>query len=136
MIRVFSAPIPAQAHIVRGALEAAGIPAEVRGEARTPLAGGLPVDACFAEVWVGDDAAAAALELIAELAPGQSSGALSLADAPTGGELSPAGEWRCARCGETSPATFETCWQCQTPRDPGPGGPRRARGWGPRGPKR
>lgn len=26
-------------------------------------------------------------------------------------------EWTCGDCGESSPATFDLCWNCQTPRD-------------------
>lgn len=120
MVRVFSAPILAQAHIVRGALEAAGIGAEVRGAERTSLAGGLPIDACFAEVWVAEPEAPDAIEVVETLAPGRGSGALSLVEELSGGELSLSRDWRCARCGETSPSTFEVCWSCQAARSAGP----------------
>jgi hypothetical protein len=26
------------------------------------------------------------------------------------------GEWKCAQCGESSPANFTSCWRCQAPR--------------------
>lgn len=112
MIRVFSAPVAAQAHIVRGALEVQGIGAEVRGEARAPLAGGLPVDQCFAEVWVLEPDAAAAMRVVATFAPAGGTGELSIAEGLCGGELSEAPEWTCGQCGESSPPNFERCWSC------------------------
>lgn len=119
-VRIYSAPVPAQAHILRGALEAAGIPAEVRGDQRTTLAGGLPVDACFAEVWVHARDLDASERILQEMLPtGGPSGALSIADAaPEGGELGLSAEWRCAGCGEDNPPSFELCWSCQTPAGP------------------
>ena len=116
MIRVFSAPVAVQAHIVRGALEAEGISAEVRGEERTSLAGGLPLDACYAEVWVPDRLAGAASEVVARLTSSHHVGGLSLVTDETsgGGELSLCGDWLCA-CGESNPRSFELCWACARP---------------------
>lgn len=137
MIRVFSAPIPATAHIVRGALEAEGIAAEVRAL----LGGGVPIDTSFAEVWVPDGEVGRALRVVERLVSRSREGGLSLVpEANVGGEVSavegptvvtggpdalePEREgrapWRCPRCKEECPPTFELCWACGADRPEGP----------------
>lgn len=117
MIRVYSSPLVPQAHIVRGALEVEGVRAEVRGEARTPLAGALPLEATLAEVWVEEADLPVARTVIDRLLPrGRNDGWLSLVP-ETGGDLGLTA-WRCPRCSEENPAEFELCWSCETDRDP------------------
>lgn len=64
MIRVFVAAHPAEAHLVKGMLETAGIPCEIRREALFGAAGEVPVFDARPEVWVTDEQAATARELI------------------------------------------------------------------------
>lgn len=116
MIRVFSTPVSPIAHIVKGALEAEGIPAEVRNEGQMQLAGGLPVDQCLAEVWVEEHAARRAARVVESLLSTNQDGALSVVVDGPEGRLSSAPEWSCRDCGEGNPVGFELCWSCQRER--------------------
>ncbi|MEO1227353.1 MAG: DUF2007 domain-containing protein [Myxococcota bacterium] len=111
MIRIYSSPTVALAHIVRDVLLGDGISAEVRNEHAISLAGGIPLDQCLAEVWVMPEQAERAAAVVERMMPSHGRGALSLARDGRGGELSEARPWRCA-CGEESPAHFELCWSC------------------------
>jgi hypothetical protein len=104
MTQVFVARNPVEAHLVQGILEAAGIGAEVRGEALWSARGGLPLTAdTLPAVWVLDDARAAeALRLVAEYAaaPPQAAGPF----------------WTCWACGERVEPQFAQCWRCDARR--------------------
>jgi len=108
MRRVYVAQHPADAHMVRGLLEAEGIAAVVRGEALFSVRGLTPVTAdTLPSVWVLDPLdAARAIELI---------------DAPPPGASSPARldrAWRCPACNEYVGPEFTACWRCGAT-DPG-----------------
>ncbi len=99
MKQVFVAGHVAEAHLVRGLLEAEGIKAEVRGDALFGARGEAPVtpETC-PSVWVLDD--------------GQVPRALLLVQRfEQGGEPAAArGEaWRCRRCGEVVEPQFTEC---------------------------
>ncbi len=118
MIRVYSSPLLALAHIARDLLAQEGIRAEVRNEGRAALAGGLPVHECFVEVWVPDAEAEGAASALERLLPDAGRGALSFSGSADEGWLSLPGtpaeetsEWTCG-CGEASPLNFERCWAC------------------------
>ena len=84
-----------EATLLRTSLEAAGVPAQLRGEQRGGILGEIPIPDAMVEVLVdaADEPAArgvlVALERAAERAP-----------------------WRCAGCGEETPGGFELCWSC------------------------
>jgi len=108
MIRLYSAADPLQAHVLRGALEAVGIPAEVRQDALFSTRGETPVTFdTLPEVWVAESDLELARQVVEELerAPAESAGT----------------PWTCRRCGETVEAPFDRCWNCgdaAAPADP------------------
>lgn len=125
MVLAYRAPTGLDAHVVRAALEQAGIPAEVRNEMLAPLAGGLPYTDVMVEVWIPGAHVGAARAVLETLqrpvegaghlslseAPPDAAGALS--EAPGAGALSPA-ERPCPACGEPVPRELSECWNCQT----------------------
>lgn len=96
---VYSNPDPSITHLVRNALEAAGITAIVRGDRPGAAMGEIPPVAAWSEVVVGDrfeDAQALVVEMMSD---------------------TPAGEpWTCASCGESLESHFGMCWSCGTSR--------------------
>lgn len=99
MTKIYTAADPLQAHILRGALETAGIAAEVRGDYLFSTRGESPVTPDTAPaVWILRDADLEEARAIA-----------SRMDATP---EHPAGHaWPC-RCGEAVEATFDQCWNC------------------------
>ncbi len=98
MIRVFTAQHPAEAHLLKGVLDNAGIETEIRHEALFGATGGVPVNEARPEIWVIDDSRAAdALAVLRE-------------QLPTGVDAGRV--WRCASCGELVEAQFTACWKC------------------------
>ncbi len=100
MKRIWRAYHVVEAMHLRNVLEAAGIPAILRNENLIRVAGEVPFDQAWPEVWILDDShAAPAAALIHELrhppyAPG----------------------WTCLRCQESLEGQFTTCWNCGTDR--------------------
>lgn len=96
---VYSNPDPSITHLVRNALENAGIDAVIQGQRPGAAMGELPPVAAWSEVWVTDrvDEARA---IVAEVTT----------DAPAGEP------WTCGACGETLEAHFGMCWSCGTAR--------------------
>lgn len=116
MLRVHAAANPFEAQIVKSALEQAGLEVVLKNEMLAPLAGALPGPEVMAEVWIREEDVDTAAEILAPILARQS-GELSLQGAE-GGELSlgpddEGADRTCPGCGETSPAHFEECWQCQ-----------------------
>jgi hypothetical protein len=97
--KIYTAANPIQAHVLRGALEAAGIDAEVRGDYLFSTRGESPVTVeTLPSVWIRDDADyEAARAIVAELERRPANG--------------PVGTWKCA-CGEVCEDTFDACWKC------------------------
>ncbi|ADO68277.1 putative signal transducing protein [Stigmatella aurantiaca] len=85
------------ARLLAGALEAAGLSVEVRGESLAPLSGEIPSTETWVEVWVLQEEEKAARELLAELETNQEA---------AGREV------RCPRCAEDNPGNFDWCWSC------------------------
>jgi len=104
--RVFTARHPAEAHFLKGMLESKGIASEVRGEALFGARGEIPVWESLPEVWVSEDQADAAVEIIREV--------------NAKNETAVGSPWKCPNCGETVEAQFTTCWQCNTERPVAP----------------
>ncbi len=114
MKRVYIARGPAEAHLVRGFLEAEGIEAIVQGDTLSTIFGGVPIDSdSLPSVWVTDDAGYdRALRLVEETSRSHTEKQAE----PDGPE--PA-EWECAACGETVPPEWDVCWSCGAIRDQG-----------------
>lgn len=101
MKKVFVARHPAEAHLVRGMLEAHGIAVDLRGEALFNVRGEVPVTPdTLPTVWVLDEAdASRALSVLADAAARWTASASEPA-------------WTCAACGEQIEALFTECWRC------------------------
>lgn len=98
MERVFTSSNPALAGLVQSVLESAGIPCLLRNHYLAGAMGELPVNECWPQVWVVDEAdAPRAARLIREALP------------QDGGARPP---WTCPTCGEVLEAQFRQCWQC------------------------
>ena len=104
MLKVFVAQNPMEAHLLLGLLEAAGIHAELRGEALfTTIQGGSAAPGMLPSVWIqspDQEPAARALVDRYTLDPAASAAA------------NPGGGWVCAGCGEAHEAQFSHCWKC------------------------
>ena len=88
-------------------LEGAGIDCILRNGYLGGAIGELPLNECWPEIWVIDDAdEVQARRLIAE------------AEAPR----SPREDWVCSGCGETVEGEFAACWQCGRAHDEAPAG--------------
>jgi hypothetical protein len=104
--QVFVAQHPTEAHFIRGLLEAAGIHALVRGESLFSVRGETPATVdTLPSVWVGDDEADRAREVIDQ----RRGAATDDADGP----------WTCPQCGEQVEAQFTECWRCGASRGAG-----------------
>lgn len=103
MIKVYSAADPLQAHVLRGALEAVGIMAEVRRDSLFSTRGETPVTFdTLPQVWIPDEAD---LELARDI--------VRQFEAKDAG---PAGvNWTCPSCGEAVEPQFDRCWRCGAP---------------------
>ncbi len=106
MQQVYVAHDPAEAHLVKGLLEANGIAALVHGEAVFGLRGEVPVTTeTLPTVWVLEDSEVPrARDLIAEFGQGQRA-------SPSHGR-----SWTCPKCGEQLEPQFTDCWRCDTAR--------------------
>jgi hypothetical protein len=108
MKKVFTNPSVVPCDLLKGLLEASGIPAMIKNERGSASAGvGYPIphsaSAAFAwpEVWVPDDRLEEAAALVAAVN----------ADAPA-----PGCAWICRQCGEEVDAELCVCWNCETPK--------------------
>ncbi len=99
MQRVYSSPSPAEAHLVQGYLEQAGLRAIVQGGELGGVLGGVPATDAYASVWVPDEAWERAAELVEEYLRGL----------PAEAGAAP---WRCPGCGELLEPQFSECWSC------------------------
>jgi len=96
---VYSSPSSAEAHLVQGYLEQAGVPATVQGGELGGLLGAVPTTETYASVWVADEDAERAEDFVEEF--------LSSQTAEAGGT-----PWRCPNCGEELEPQFSDCWNC------------------------
>ncbi len=105
MIKLYSAADPLQAHILRGALEAVGIGAEVRRDTLFSTRGETPVTFdTLPEVWIPADADLdLARRVVREL------------EAPPKAAAGPM--WICLRCREYVEPQFDQCWNCGSTRE-------------------
>jgi ribosomal protein S27AE len=99
--QVFIAQHPAEAHFVRGLLEADGIAAEVHGESLFGARGEAPATPdTLPSVWVVDDTDAPKAAVILAAFGRQGTPDIALRS------------WRCPKCGETVEGQFTDCWHC------------------------
>lgn len=97
MIQAYVANSLAQAHLIKGFLDAEGIFAVVRGEHLVGIAGEIPITMdTLPSIWVGDGDRERARELI---------------DQALKNELV-FEEWTCPECGEVVEGVFTECWNC------------------------
>ncbi len=100
MKRIWRAYHVVEAMHLRNVLEAAGIPAILRNENLIRVAGEVPFDQAWPEVWILDDAQAGEAGVLLQevrrprYAPG----------------------WTCRQCSESLEGQFTTCWNCGTDR--------------------
>jgi len=94
----------AEAHLVKGLLQSAGIFAEVRSEILSGVIGEIPMTIeSRPSVWVRDEDLPRAKEILADF----------------NRERTENGEaWQCADCGEVLDAQFTDCWRCGAARSP------------------
>jgi hypothetical protein len=103
MQKVYSHPDLSIIHLLRNALENAGIRAIVRGEYGAFMVGaGTGIDA-WNELWIAD--------------ADRTTEAIRLFQTQTDeGEAAVRTPWTCASCGEELEGQFAVCWNCDTPR--------------------
>ena len=99
MFRVYVADEPSRAHLIKGALETEGIPAEVRGDQPFWADGTMVPTDMHPAVWVQDEDSERALAILAAIEE----------------RIRNRGAWTCA-CGTELDGPFETCWNCGTAR--------------------
>lgn len=103
MAKVYSHENLALVHNAKALLELSGIDSEIRNEYHAS-GGHVGFEAIPIELWVRDATQARrAIEILER-------------------ELEPdrvGSEWLCQHCGEKNGDSFETCWRCQKPRQPG-----------------
>jgi predicted RNA-binding Zn-ribbon protein involved in translation (DUF1610 family) len=99
---VYRARDAAEAHLMRGGLEARGIRAVVQGDGLPIIAGEVPFCELLPTVQVNDEDFDEAAAVIEELRQ------------PPAVDGVP---WVCPTCGETMDAQFTECWQCSLDTD-------------------
>lgn len=100
MIRIYVARQRFDAYLVADRLNQAGIRAHVFNEHMSSIVGDVPPDVAQPQVWLADDDdAPRARALLAEMEH----------DAR---RTTP--RW-CSACGESSPGSFDLCWNCGKP---------------------
>lgn len=100
MIRVFVTQNPAEAHLLKGLLEANGIPSQVRNEDLFGVRGGIPFTEAFPELWVvNDNQVGDALKVLRNRSSETN-------------DIDEGQSWQCANCGETLQPQFTACWRC------------------------
>jgi hypothetical protein len=100
MIKLYTAAHPVDAHLLRGALESAGIEAQVRGDFQFSLRGEAPVTTdTLPTVWILDDAELDAAKAIVR----------EFEQHPARG---PVATWVCTSCSEVNEDPFDVCWKC------------------------
>jgi hypothetical protein len=109
VVEVYWAKDAPHAHLVKTALQKAGIPAEVVGEMLQAAVGDLPWGPSTSpRVWVAKQDEARARAVIAEWERQRR-------EEPDDGGVT----WACPHCGAEVDAGFDVCWKCQGPRPEG-----------------
>ena len=103
MVRVYRAANATEAHVIRGLLEQHDIRVRLIGEHLSSGFGELPAEVTEVELHVPAVFEQLARQLISEYEQRATSGRESGPD------------WICAHCGESNPADFGVCWNCNAP---------------------
>jgi len=98
MKRIHTSPDPILGGWLVSILESAGIACLLRNAYLGGGAGELPLNECWPELWVLDDA--------------DESRARRLVDAAVSAPTSSAPPWCCSGCGESNEGSFGSCWHC------------------------
>lgn len=96
---VYSHPNFAQVGLVRSLLESERIPAVIRNEHLSSLAGGLPALDTWPELWVAEEDLLLAQSIINQFQ----------SQAIPESELT---NWTCPQCGSENDANVGICWNC------------------------
>lgn len=100
MTEIYRAAHPAQAHLLRGLLDAEGIDAVVIGEFGFNVRGEAPITTDT-------------LPRVCVINPEDAERARAIAVSfDQSGPSAPAATWTCPGCGETIEAQFGECWKC------------------------
>jgi len=87
---------------IKSYLESHGIESQLRNEYSSSVMGEVAFFDVWPEVWVADNDAPQAKQLVEEMRR----------PAPNGPS------WQCRDCQESNPGSFEICWQCGQPLSP------------------
>ncbi|NIL94090.1 MAG: DUF2007 domain-containing protein [Woeseiaceae bacterium] len=99
MKKLTSSPSIVTINHYKNVLESEGIPSQIRNEFLGGIAGEMPLQEVWPELWVINEMDFdRAKQLIDE----------SISDE------SPAASWRCQKCGEQNEGQFAACWNCGT----------------------
>ena len=99
MKKLTSSPSIVTINHYKNVLESKGIPSQIRNEFLGGIAGEMPLQEVWPELWVINEMDFdRAKQLIDE----------SISDE------SPAASWRCQKCGEQNEGQFAACWNCGT----------------------
>jgi hypothetical protein len=101
MKRVYTADNRALAWHIKNILQSNSIEAEVRNDTLHSAQGGIPVNECYPEVWVINEAD----ELPA---------AKLIEEQQNSDQAIQKPQWNCSNCGEQNFGQFEICWNCQS----------------------
>lgn len=99
MVQVFTNQNIALVGSMRSYLEENGIACQLRNEYSSSVMGEVSFFLVWPELWVANDNAQQAAELIKDLDNPERNGP----------------DWKCRSCGEDNPGTFDICWQCTKP---------------------
>ena len=97
MQRVYSGELLLYVESMKNVLEMHNIQAEIRNQYLSAASGEIPVQEAWPELWVADEDAAKATQIIKE--------ALQEASASKAMQT-------CPKCGEESEEQFAVCWNC------------------------
>jgi len=97
MQQIYIANDPMHAHVLCGFLESHGVTAVVQGERIYENRPEVSVQ--YPTVWVSDDDAGKARELVLEYDAAQK-------------EPARKADWKCPHCGELIEGSFSDCWKC------------------------
>lgn len=99
MLKVFTADNIVEVGLMRSMLAQHDIETELRNDHSASVMGEIPFTSVWPEIWVSQRYFDRAVELIKSLQRRELSGP----------------DWRCSKCEEPNPISFELCWQCATP---------------------
>jgi hypothetical protein len=101
MTKIYGARDLAEAHFVKGLLEAEEIPAVIQGGALQAVLGEVPMTPeSLPSVMVNERDAERAMQIVNEMKHG----------GPAATESQVA--WKCPKCGEEIEGQFSSCWKC------------------------